>query len=79
MGILNCTPNSFSDGGEFLEEKKEVKEKPAPAVKEKAPESEANILHPIDELLLQNRMLIAEIKKQGERVDTVLNILKSKI
>ncbi|MBP5368711.1 MAG: hypothetical protein J6Z01_09695 [Bacteroidales bacterium] len=59
--------------------KKEVKEKPAPAVKEKAPESEANILHPIDELLLQNRMLIAEIKKQGERVDTVLNILKSKI
>ena len=59
--------------------KKEIKEKTAPAVEKKAKESDVNILHPIDELLLQNRLLIAEIKKQGERVDTVLNILKSKI
>ena len=66
-------------------------EVPAPTV-EKAPEpkaekapkaepqqEETNILHPIDELLLQNRLLISEIKKQGERVDTVLEILKAKI
>jgi len=66
-------------------------EVPAPKV-EKAPEpkaekapkaepqqEETNILHPIDELLLQNRLLISEIKKQGERVDTVLEILKAKI
>lgn len=57
----------------------------APAPKEeKAPKAEpqqeeTNILHPIDELLLQNRLLISEIKKQGERVDTVLEILKAKI
>lgn len=57
----------------------------APASKEeKAPKAEpqqeeTNILHPIDELLLQNRLLISEIKKQGERVDTVLEILKAKI
>ena len=66
-------------------------EVPAPTVEkapepkaEKAPKSEpqqeeTNILHPIDELLLQNRLLISEIKKQGERVDTVLEILKAKI
>ena len=57
----------------------------APAPKaEKAPKAEpqqeeTNILHPIDELLLQNRLLLSEIKKQGERVDTVLEILKAKI
>ena len=66
-------------------------EVPAPKVEktpepkaEKAPKAEpqqeeTNILHPIDELLLQNRLLISEIKKQGERVDTVLEILKAKI
>lgn len=59
--------------------KKEVKAKTAPVVEKKAQEDDVNILHPIDELLLQNRLLIAEIKKQGERVDTVLNILQSKI
>lgn len=61
------------------------KEEKAPEPKaEKAPKAEpqqeeTNILHPIDELLLQNRLLISEIKKQGERVDTVLEILKAKI
>lgn len=61
------------------------KDEKAPAPKaEKAPKAEpqqeeTNILHPIDELLLQNRLLISEIKKQGERVDTVLEILKAKI
>ena len=72
---------------------KEAKAAEVPAPKaEKAPEpkaekapkaepqqEETNILHPIDELLLQNRLLISEIKKQGERVDTVLEILKAKI
>ena len=60
-----------------------VAEAPAPKI-EKAPKAEpkqddTNILHPIDELLLQNRLLITEIRKQGERVDTVLDILKAKI
>ncbi|MDD6002785.1 MAG: hypothetical protein PUC50_11405 [Bacteroidales bacterium] len=56
---------------------------PAPkaekALKAEPQQEETNILHPIDELLLQNRLLISEIKKQGERVDTVLEILKAKI
>lgn len=60
-----------------------VEKAPVPKA-EKAPKAEpqqeeTNILHPIDELLLQNRLLISEIKKQGERVDTVLEILKAKI
>ncbi|MBO4371457.1 MAG: hypothetical protein J5826_00860 [Bacteroidales bacterium] len=60
-----------------------VAETPAPKA-EKAPKAEpkqedTNILHPIDELLLQNRLLITEIRKQGERVDAVLDILKAKI
>lgn len=56
-------------------------EKPQKAAPKKEAQEKAdnNILHPIDELLLQNRLLITEIKKQGERVDTVLNMLKSKI
>ena len=64
------------------ESKPESKPEKAPkaAPKKEAQEpADTDILHPIDELLLQNRMLITEIKKQGERVDIVLNMLKSKI
>ncbi len=36
-------------------------------------------LSTVDELLLQNRMFIEEFKKQGERMDVLLAMLKSKI
>jgi len=63
------------------EEKKEDKVQPKEEKKaaQKLEPQPAKPFSAIDELLLQNRMFIEEFRKQGERMDVLLAMLKSKL
>lgn len=52
-------------------------EKPAEKPAKKAEQIEIDV--PLNELLIQNRMLISEVQKQGSRMDILLDMLKNKI